>query len=553
MSEAEESKSNPQHERSKRARPRKKQLYDNILQQMEFYFSDASLSKDRFLGELIKNDPYVPVQIFLKFNKIHAMTQDAKDIIKALKSSSKLECSEDCSKVKRKIPLEPYNADERTVYVESIPVTVGIAWLKSVFEAYGSVAYISLPKFKNSQRIKGYAFVEFEKPEDAQSCLRVFTQMGCKLPTSMPPEDLSTIKTFSIDNTEENYTPNAKPVSPAPLNVPENTSVDPDEKVEEIIEKNDYDESTELQARAVETDGYEPPMKKLKHSPKDKKNRKRIEPSESSTESNDIKEPEVKMDKNELSNKEYESTAESEVQENPDDDKKKSESKKKTARKRKAKDRNRAKLNAAKNEAPEGAAWSLQVLSKNEWKSLRNKYLNLQRKHMKELKRTLRSKSTPLQMDTVKQTDPADPDTQMKPGSEQTKENLRINAKCPEKVPGVIVVVQLPEPCLDVRGLKKEVRSNMHVKHVEVKEGQTQMFVRFVSPETAQQYCKSGIYDSARVLSGTEEEAQWERIHEEWKARVAGGARRERGRQRLVQRALSTQPHSNKHIRFEEQ
>lgn len=36
---------------------RKRQLYKTLRKQMEFYFSDANLTKDRFLGNLIKEDP----------------------------------------------------------------------------------------------------------------------------------------------------------------------------------------------------------------------------------------------------------------------------------------------------------------------------------------------------------------------------------------------------------------------------------------------------------------------------------------------------------------
>jgi hypothetical protein len=36
---------------------RKRQLYKTIRKQMEFYFSDANLTKDRFLGNLVKEDP----------------------------------------------------------------------------------------------------------------------------------------------------------------------------------------------------------------------------------------------------------------------------------------------------------------------------------------------------------------------------------------------------------------------------------------------------------------------------------------------------------------
>lgn len=41
----------------KKPRKRKKQIYNLIRLQMEFYFSDANLSKDRFLKKLIAEDP----------------------------------------------------------------------------------------------------------------------------------------------------------------------------------------------------------------------------------------------------------------------------------------------------------------------------------------------------------------------------------------------------------------------------------------------------------------------------------------------------------------
>lgn len=41
----------------KSSRKRKKHIFNNIRQTMEFYFSDANLSKDRFLMRLIEADP----------------------------------------------------------------------------------------------------------------------------------------------------------------------------------------------------------------------------------------------------------------------------------------------------------------------------------------------------------------------------------------------------------------------------------------------------------------------------------------------------------------
>lgn len=83
----------------KRHRHKKKQLYVSILKQMEFYFSDAAISKDRYLSQLTMKDPYVSLDIFLTFNKIKALTDRTDDIARALRGSTLLELSEDSTKV----------------------------------------------------------------------------------------------------------------------------------------------------------------------------------------------------------------------------------------------------------------------------------------------------------------------------------------------------------------------------------------------------------------------------------------------------------------------
>lgn len=46
-----------EEQQQKKGRHRKKQLYSSIMHQMEFYFSDSNLSKDRFMSSLIETDP----------------------------------------------------------------------------------------------------------------------------------------------------------------------------------------------------------------------------------------------------------------------------------------------------------------------------------------------------------------------------------------------------------------------------------------------------------------------------------------------------------------
>lgn len=45
-------------------RKRKKQYYNRIRHQMEFYFGDANLSKDRFLNKLLAVNPCKNMKIF---------------------------------------------------------------------------------------------------------------------------------------------------------------------------------------------------------------------------------------------------------------------------------------------------------------------------------------------------------------------------------------------------------------------------------------------------------------------------------------------------------
>jgi len=43
--------------KKKAHKKRKKLLYQTIRKQVEFYFSDANLSRDRLIGKLIQDDP----------------------------------------------------------------------------------------------------------------------------------------------------------------------------------------------------------------------------------------------------------------------------------------------------------------------------------------------------------------------------------------------------------------------------------------------------------------------------------------------------------------
>lgn len=57
---------------------------------------------------------------------------------------------------------------------QNLPTDSTLATLKTHFEQFGKVSYISVPKFKSTSGLKGFAFVEFEDKSSAKRALEVF-------------------------------------------------------------------------------------------------------------------------------------------------------------------------------------------------------------------------------------------------------------------------------------------------------------------------------------------------------------------------------------------
>lgn len=77
--------------------------------------------------------------------------------------------------------------------------------MKNKFSTFGQVVYISIPKYKTTGKIKGFAFVEFDTVFSAQKALHEYISMGCCLPPQMLPEELCSISAFQDEELEEMY------------------------------------------------------------------------------------------------------------------------------------------------------------------------------------------------------------------------------------------------------------------------------------------------------------------------------------------------------------
>jgi len=114
------------------------------------------------------------------------------------------------------VTLDARANDNKTIYIERIPPHVDIDSLKHVFEKYGPVSYVSLPKFKHNGIPKGFAFLEFEQEEGTNKALEAFILQKRRISTALDPSALQSIQAFheeqehdlqeSTESTSENKT-----------------------------------------------------------------------------------------------------------------------------------------------------------------------------------------------------------------------------------------------------------------------------------------------------------------------------------------------------------
>lgn len=159
-----------------------------ILEQVEFYFSDANVTKDKELAKQIRRNEmgYVSIKWITSFRKIQALTQDWKAVSKVLQESTQLKVSTDKKMVRRKHPI-PKKSDlfaDKTVMASNLPLSErSVDCVKDYFKGYGRVTLVRflspgkpypdditslhLPAWRGSPSVDMVA-VEFETVEAAE-------------------------------------------------------------------------------------------------------------------------------------------------------------------------------------------------------------------------------------------------------------------------------------------------------------------------------------------------------------------------------------------------
>lgn len=168
---------------------------------------------------------------------------------------------------------------------------------------------------------------------------------------------------------------------------------------------------------------------------------------------------------------------------------------------------------------------------------MRNRYLNMQREKMKELKAHLNKKrfaSGHQQAKTV----PADAEKK--------------TSKTIEFVPGVIVKIKLPEPSFDSKQLKAEIKTYAaDVKYIDVPvtPNSDLAYLRFAEDTSAKTFCATEFKAEKEILSGDEEKEYWEKIRNDFDVKTNKEKKKQRGRDKLLKRA---EREIGKHIKFDD-
>ncbi|XP_013381117.1 lupus La protein homolog [Lingula anatina] len=153
-------------------------LERKIIKQIEYYFGDLNLGKDKFMQQHIKEDDgWISLETLITFNRLKALSTDFEVICSALAKSSSglMEISEDHKKVRRSpskpLPSQTKERKEdmkaRSIYAKGFPDTgVDLDQLMEYFEKYGEVDNVFMRK-NQERKFKGSVFVMFKSLESA--------------------------------------------------------------------------------------------------------------------------------------------------------------------------------------------------------------------------------------------------------------------------------------------------------------------------------------------------------------------------------------------------
>ena len=154
-----------------------------VRAQMEFYFSDSNLPRDKFLRETVEADPegFVDISLLATFSRMRALLapfggphndETVAALVDLLGTSAELTVSDDGRRVRRTAAVrarEEIDAEveARSVYASPFAMTATIDEITAFFAQHATVRSVRLRRHVTSKDFKGSVFVELA---DAAAC-----------------------------------------------------------------------------------------------------------------------------------------------------------------------------------------------------------------------------------------------------------------------------------------------------------------------------------------------------------------------------------------------
>ena len=202
----------------------------------------------------------------------------------------------------------------------------------------------------------------------------------------------------------------------------------------------------------------------------------------------------------------------------------------------------------------------LRIMTKEEWRKMRNKYLNLQKQNMSSAKAKIRQMKS-LPRDKIKEPSLLNAQSHSTPASNEN-ESSTTGESCIkstiEFVPGTIVRFITDEPIIDQgKQVKSRIRAAVMepVKYVDATNGSTQVFVRCSNQKQAEVIASAKNLlgnNHGEILTGKDESEYWEKIQSDRQDKISGKvkvkptSKKERGKDRLVKKYETTVRNTHK-------
>lgn len=195
-------------------------LCEKIVTQVEFYFSDANITKDKFLLKHVKRNKegFVSLKLISSFKRVKNLTKDWRQVAEAIeRKSARLEVNDLKTKVRRLDALPEYDetTPSRTVVALNLPLErPTIEAVGGIFSACGDIVLVRILRpgnpipadikpFANKHpemTAKVCALVEFERTEFALKAVRDLNDMA-------PKEEPKSESSDEGENKDENTAP----------------------------------------------------------------------------------------------------------------------------------------------------------------------------------------------------------------------------------------------------------------------------------------------------------------------------------------------------------